>query len=195
MKAPPITAALVCMLAFSAPAFADGQRDNARRADRQTDHHATQSSKGWAQRRANDARSNERRAKKPQARQHDKQPQHSKHRSAPPQRAVRHRDAHANRHHRPTRPGHHHQRAQRPRPYYNPRAWQPPRHFRQPRHSVYFAYDLAWNRFGLNVERALFEHGQWILFGFSAAHGPLRVIIDSASGVLLSYHPHHRYYH
>ncbi len=191
MKSAPLTATLACILAFSAPALADDKRDHPRRAD----HHATQSANGWAQRRANSARPDEHRAQKPPARHHEKQPRDSKHRGAPPPRVSRQHAPRPNRHHPPTRPGHHHHRAQRPRPYYNPRAWQPPRHFRQPRHSVYFAYDLAWNRFGLNVERALFEHGHWVLFGFSAAHGPLRVIVDSATGVLLSYHPHHHHYH
>lgn len=74
------------------------------------------------------------------------------------------------------------------RPYHNPRAWLPPRHFHAPRYSAHHAYGVAWNHFGLNVERAWFDRGHWVLFGFSLVHGPLEVIVDSASGVLLSYH-------
>ncbi len=213
MKTASIAAAVISLAAFSAPVLADNSNEHHGRSEHkaQQAQPKPQKSAVWSERRTNDARSD----KKPRAtsREHpsDKQPKHVRPGGwDDARRDGRHdggRDDYRGEYHggRPPRRdgypaprGHrhdYHARHPRPRPYYNPYAWQPPRYFHEPRHSVYFAYDLAWDQFGLNVERAIYEHGHWVLFGFSAFHGPLQVIVDSASGVLLGYHPYYRRHH
>lgn len=204
MKTVSIAAALISLAAFSAPVLADNNSEHHGRSERkaQQAHPKPQKSTGWSDRRTNDARS-DRRSASSRERKEDQRAKHAQSGGWNDARRDRRRDGyHGGRPPRrdgyPAPRGHrhdYHARHPRPRPYYNPYAWTPPRHFHEPRHSVYFAYDLAWDQFGLNVERAIFEHGHWVLFGFSAFHGPLQVIVDSASGVLLGYHPYYRRHH
>ncbi len=200
MKTIPIAAALLALAAISTPALAEGNQSHSARNEHkaQQAQPRAQKSNGRTERQANHARTEHRREPSHERRQPEDR------RAAPPhgRNDAQRNDYRGGR--PPRREGYpaprgyrdswHHRHPVKPRPYYNPYAWRPPRYFREPRYSVYFAYDLVWDEFGLNVERAIYDHGQWVLFGFSAFHGPLRVIVDSASGILLSYHPYHRHH-
>lgn len=189
----------------SAPALADDGRQN-RSEHRSASSHNHSSSKGRSRHSGSSRESKDKHSHRGDARRHNPHSNsqrqrsrhnnqhnpdhrgHDRHRHSPQRRpqSTRHYSRHNHRYQPQRR--HHHQ------PYYNPFAWQPPPHFHAPRYSVYHAYDLAWDHFGLSVERTLYDHGHWILFGFSAVHGPLRVVIDSASGILLSYHSSRHHY-
>ncbi|MEN8719015.1 MAG: hypothetical protein ABF296_01985 [Oceanococcaceae bacterium] len=173
---------LLCVaLGSSAVAWADNDRDT-----RTDSRHLRDAAPAHSPRDGRDARPTQRtnppRGAERQARHLDR----DHHRQSP---SSRQHNAHPQRHYQPPRGHRPDYRYAHPRPRHNPRAWVAPRHFHAPRYSVHHAYDIAWHRLGLNVERAYYDKGCWVLYGFSVRHGPLRVVVDSTGGLLLGYHP------